>query len=125
MSDDELLDLKSLEPGEQLALAALVRLMVRLDGKFTAAEQEALQDLALSMGERRFWQVMDEAAQRLPDDDSIRAAALNVVRPNAREVLYVALLRVAQSDAIQPREAGLLEWLRESWGLEDNPGAYR
>ncbi|MEZ4227278.1 MAG: hypothetical protein R3B13_40450 [Polyangiaceae bacterium] len=119
--DHDSLPLKELGATDQVALAALLRLMVRLDGRFTDAEQEALGDLALSMGERRFWQVMDEAAQRLPDEESIRAAATGVTDQSAREVLYVALLRVAESDVIQATEAGLLAWLREQWAISETP----
>ncbi len=125
MTETDLLPLKELAPEDQLALAALLRMLVRLDGRFTDAEQESLQDLALSMGERRFWAVMDDAAQRLPDDDSIRECALGVTDKDAREMIFVALLRVAESDVIQPREAGLLDWLREQWKIADAPTAYR
>ncbi len=118
---DEPLPLKEIGPQDQVALAALLRLMVRLDGRFTEAEQEALGDLALSMGERRFWQVMDEAAQRLPDEAAIRDAALQVTDQSAREVLYLALVRVAESDVIQSTEAGLLAWLREHWSIVVTP----
>ncbi|MCA9594189.1 MAG: hypothetical protein KC776_12785 [Myxococcales bacterium] len=125
MTETDPLPLKELAPEDQLALAALLRMLVRLDGRFTDAEQEALQDLALSMGERRFWGVMDDAAQRLPDDESIRQCALRVTDADAREMIYVALLRVAESDVIQPREAGLLDWLRQKWNIRDAPTAYR
>lgn len=69
------------------------------------------------MGERRFWQVMDEAAQTLPDEAGIREAAKRVTDQDARELLYVALVRVAESDVIQSSEAGLLEWLRSEWNI--------
>lgn len=118
---EELLPLKDLAGNDQVALAALLRLMVRLDGRFTDAEQEALGDLALAMGERRFWQVMDEAAQRLPDEESIRKAATQVTDQTSRETLYVALVRVAESDVIQSTEAGLLAWLREQWSIIETP----
>ncbi len=117
MSDHAPLPLKDLAPSDQLALAALLRLLVRLDGHFTAGEQEELGDLALSMGERRFWQVMDQAAQTLPGEANIREAARGVTDQAARELLYVALVRVAESDVIQASEAGLLEWLRTEWGI--------
>ncbi len=117
----EPLPLKEIGPQDQVALAALLRLMVRLDGRFTEAEQEALGDLALSMGERRFWQVMDEAAQRLPDEAAIRDAAMKVTDQSAREVLYLALVRVAESDVIQSTEAGLLAWLRQHWSIVVTP----
>jgi hypothetical protein len=119
------LPLGDLAAPEQLALAALLRLLVRLDGQFTSEEQEALQDLALTMGERQFWRVMDEAGQTLPDDESIRQSALSVTNQASREIIYMALLRVAESDVIQTREASLLDWLLEHWGLKEIIGPSR
>jgi hypothetical protein len=117
--------LKELEPHEQLALAALLRLLVRLDGEFSAGEQAAVEEIALDYGERRFWKLMDEAAQKAPDEQGIRTAALSVVRPPARELIYGLLLGVAQSDVIQGRESSLLDWLRAEWRLDELPEPYR
>jgi hypothetical protein len=117
--------LKDLDEPEQLALAALLRLLVRLDGEFSAGEQGALEEIALDFGEKRFWKLMDEASQRAPDEPGIRAVALGVSRVQARELIYGLLLGVAQSDVIQGRESSLLEWLRAEWKLDELPEPYR
>ena len=118
-----MIDVKHLKASDQLALAALLRLAVRLDGEFSQAEQEALEDVAIDVGERSFWNLMDEAGRNLPDEESIRTAALAVTDPEARAAIYECVLHVARSDAIQTREMGLLEWLQKNWSLdrEGNP----
>ena len=116
---------RDLSPHEQLVLAALLRLAVRLDGKFSDAEREVLEDLALDFGEKTFWQLMDEAGRSLADDDSIRRAALGVESPEARQLIYSCVVNVVQSDSVQTREQGLLDWLVESWQLAPGAGPYR
>jgi Tellurite resistance protein TerB len=117
--------LKEIEPKAQLALAALLRLAVRLDGRFSEEEQHALEDVALELGEKRFWQVMDEAGRTLPDEESIRELALSITDTAAREAIFGAVLHVARSDSIQVKEEGLLTWLREAWKIEQDPAPYR
>ena len=109
---------RALGSEEQLVLAALLRLLVRLDGKFSDAEQEALEDIATDFGEKTFWQLMDEAGRRLPDEAAIRAGVGRVASADARELIYKLVLGVAQSDLIQGREQGLLDMLRASWQLD-------
>lgn len=116
---------RSLGGDEQLVLAGLLRLLVRLDGKFSDEEQEALEDLAADFGEKTFWQLMDEAGRQLPDEATIRDRAATVTAPDARETIYKLVLGVAQADCIQGREQNLLDWLRQSWKLDELGAAYR
>lgn len=110
-------NLKDLPASDQLALAGMLRLLVRLDGKFSAEEQEALEDISVEFGQQTFWQLMDEASRKLPDDSAIREAALAVSEP-ARALVYDCVLRVAQSDTIQVRELDLLDFLRQNWKID-------
>jgi hypothetical protein len=119
------IDLKDLTDGEQLALAALLRLLVRLDGQFSDAEQEALGEIALDFGEKRFWKVMEDAAQNAPDGDAIRTLARGITRQPARDLIYGLVLGVAMSDVIQGGESTLLEWLRSEWKIDEASPAYR
>jgi hypothetical protein len=116
---------RDLSAPEQLVLAALLRMAVRLDGKFSDAEREVLEDLALDFGEKTFWQLMDEAGRSLADDEGIRRAALAVENPEARHLIYSCVVSVVQSDSVQSREQGLLDWLVESWRISPDAGPYR
>ena len=112
---------KALSPNDQLALAALLRLLVRLDGKFSDEEQGELEEIALVYGEKTFWQMMDEAGRKLPDEESIKKQASSVTDPAARELIFACILGVARADSVQGKERGLLDWLRAEWQL-DSPG---
>lgn len=116
---------RSLEAGEQLVLAGLLRLLVRLDGKFSDEEQAALEDLASDFGEKTFWQLMDEAGRKLPDEAAIRDRVALVRSEEARTLIYKLVLDVARVDCIQGREQGLLDWLREAWKLDEAGSPYR
>ena len=125
MTDPREIQLKDLAETEQLALGALLRLLVRLDGQFSEAESEALQEIALDFGEKRFWKVMEDAAQKSPNEEAIRVLAAGVSRQPARELIYGLVLGVAMSDVIQGRESSLLEWLRKEWKVDEASTAYR
>lgn len=118
-------DLDALAPDDQLALAALLRLLVRLDGKFSEEEQGALEEIALAYGEKRFWQLMDEAGRKLSDESAIKQQASRVTDPTARQIIYGYILSVARSDTVQGREQGLLDWLESQWHVTAGGSAYR
>ena len=101
---------------ELLALAASARLMMRVDGELSEAELDYLEPLGASVGLsgdrwRRLW---DQAIRRLPDTRALRAAAA-VTRPEAREVIYEHLYRLADRDGLTDAEWDVLEWLDETW----------
>lgn len=107
-----------LSDDERLALAGLVRLMVKADGEFSPEEAGAVAELAVELGEVPFWAAIDRAAQELTDDDKIRAAARAVIRVDARETIYGALLALSQHGATTGGEDALLDWLADEWELE-------
>jgi hypothetical protein len=122
-------NLVQLSEQELIALAGLTRLMIRLDGRFTHEERNALRFIATrvalasaegkaaALGEERWWSSIDRAARALPDDASIREAALRVVRTEARESIHQLLCEVASADFAEGGEQGLLMWLAREWQL--------
>ncbi len=133
---------------EALALAGLLRVLIREDGKFSEQERVALSLVATSfaqvdevdraadsyrgsaeglapLGEERLYALIERAGEELGDDAAIRAAALTVTRPEARATIHALLFEVAASDVISNGESTLLDWLAEKWELEiphDLPG---
>ena len=93
-------------------------MMIRADGWFSEAEEERIDRIGDELGGRElFWKAISDSAQAFQDDAAVRAAALGVTRPEAREVILEVLAGVAAADAISPTEMTLLEALRREWGV--------
>jgi hypothetical protein len=135
-------ELEQLTSEELLVLAALLRCVIRIDRQFTAPEQEAVGRVAMRVaappegedpeattpyresaralepiGEERLFELIELAGEELPDDDSIREAALAVTRQEAREAIYGLVWEVAASDVAFRGESKLLDWLIGAWNL--------
>jgi hypothetical protein len=104
-----------LSPEEQRALVGLVRLMVRMDGEFTAAEVQAVQSLARDIGATRFWAAMTEANTMEMEE---LAQLVGVVREEKREWMYGVMVGLAAVDGIDVAESELLAWLMDTWQLD-------
>ncbi|MCP3963518.1 MAG: hypothetical protein GY719_37255 [bacterium] len=109
--------LDEMEDAERLALGTLVRVMVGVDGEYSAAEAAGLQQAAADLGEEQFWALLKEAGGRHVDDDVVEAQVKTVDREPAREAIYGVLFGIAASGSIVQREGRLLDWLAETWGL--------
>ncbi|MBX3230726.1 MAG: TerB family tellurite resistance protein [Labilithrix sp.] len=126
----------TLSPEEQFAFAALARVLVRLDGRFSEEEEQAIEAVAAELfatttvaGPYRsmpeadaadgsaVWDLIERAAETVPDDDALKAIAAGVTRPAAREAIYEAIYAVAASDVVAKEEWPMLEWLAAEWGI--------
>lgn len=139
---DSMNELEQLNDSELLTLAALARLMIRLDGQFTEDEERALGEIAdaiaapasqrdggdgpyregaepvEALGEAAFFELIELAGEELPDDASVREAARAVERPEARASIHALLHHLAVANTAQPRELALLGWLATEWQIE-------
>jgi hypothetical protein len=120
--------------------AALARVLVRIDGKFSRAEAEAIEHVATQIlglppsegpyresatGPERadatlVWELIERAERA--DDAAVQRAARGVTRAEARELIYEALHAIAASDAISREESSLLEWLEREWDITRSQG---
>lgn len=133
-------DIDELSRSELIALAGLLRAVIRIDGRFSEAERDALAQVAQMVaeeregarrggdtyresnplepiGEDRLFAFLEEAGTTLADDAAIRAAALAVTRPEARSAIHAAVTFVANVDVAARRELALLDWLAREWEL--------
>jgi hypothetical protein len=135
-------DVEPLTEQELLALAALLRLLIRMDGRFTDAEREALSVVARSVqetgapvppqdqtyrsapdstietiGEDRLDELLERAAKVYPNDEAVREAVLRITRQEARETIYGLVFEVSTADATLGQEPELLDWLAREWNL--------
>ena len=103
-----------LEKQERLALAGLVRLIVRMDGQFSADEVAAVAALAREVGATDFWSQMAQA-QTIEMDEL--GDLIEEVRPKVREWMYGVLTALAAVDGIEEAESDLLSWLEDTWEM--------
>ena len=114
-----LMKIDDLEAHEKLALGGLIRVLIRVDGSFSEAEEEALNAVAEDIGGAdALWRGISQSAQELRDDDAIRENAQKVVRPEARTMIRETLEGIALAETIEPSEQRLLDWVDETWGLK-------
>ncbi len=110
--------LNDLEPHEKLALAGLVRALIRMDGAVSPEEGSAVSKLAHQVGAKEFWALMGKAQESLPTPADVSEAAEKVIRREVRRWAYGELRRLADSDGVEVAEVALLEWLRRAWALD-------
>lgn len=112
------MDFTQLQPRERLALAALVRAMVRLDRNYSADESERLHRIADELGDpEAFWQTIERAEQEIIDGAKLESVTREVTRPDARSLILDVLESLGAAEALSAAEQKMLADLREIWGL--------
>ncbi len=106
-----------LSESEQVVLLSLVGLLARADGRISEAEMGTLEELRESIDPARFDRIRD-AASALDNPEAIFAAAGNVKRSEATQIIYGVVLGMCIPDTISENEGKLLERLATMWGLE-------
>lgn len=144
MEQDFGYDLFSPAPNSRRAMALCLAMVVAADGRFSGDELEFLLTEALP----RLNQLGDERAHArrlkpqsqlfirefrsihaacvaaigergIPDDQFVARVLATVTEPDYRERLFDLMLQTACSDGLdREREAGLLRYCLETWGLE-------
>jgi hypothetical protein len=109
--------LLDLDPDEKVALVALVRFMVRMDGVFSPVEVKALTALAKEIGSAEFWTTMRDVQQRVVSADDLVQIVEQVKRREVKEWIYGVLVGIAAVDGMDDAEVQLLEWVQDTWGL--------
>lgn len=115
-NDERSLD--QLTDQEGLALIALAREIVSLDGRVSDAERAALDDLAAELGPDRYDALLERSQSLAGTDEELEELVSAVEAPAAREAIFAALFDLASSTSIDPAELELLDWLAETWELE-------
>ncbi len=114
------MNLSDLTADEKLVLGALIRLMVRADGRFTEEEEQRIQDIGADIGSAEdLWRAVSDSAQRYTSEATTKAAIPSVTRPEARTMIFDVVLGVATADTIAPGEQVILDSLRTAWDLRD------
>lgn len=108
--------LDDLDNQEQLVFGALVRLMLRADGKFTEAEEKKVDGVGARLAAAdRIWSVVSASAQAFPDDEAMRLSVTGITRADVRKMVRDALAEIADDGEVSPQEKALLDWLDGVW----------
>ena len=111
------MDLRELGHDEQLALVALVELVVEANARVTAEESHEVSHVAEALGRKRYRRLTEEADDRFRDEAAFREFLATITRQDARELIYGTVLRAASADTMSNPESALLEWLAKAWQI--------
>lgn len=110
------MSIESLSSTEQLALSALMRRLVLADARVSSPEVAKLNRLVAQVGA----QILGDAERLIQDDPAGLDPLLDMVtRPEARRVIYDALVEAAECDGLVEVEATMLTHVRAAWALHD------
>lgn len=119
------MELEELNQDERTALVGLMKLTVLSDGNVSEEELEDIEDLVDAFGEEAYESTLDAFEKRFTDVEGFKAFLAKIGRQDARELIFGTMLEAAGSEAIEGREAELLDWLAKVWNIkieiEDEP----
>ena len=111
------MELSDLNREEQIALAALLELVVEANATVSDDELNEVEHVVNALGPEAYAEAADEAAARFRDEAELKAFLPSITRQEARELIYGAVLEAALPDAISTHEAAILNWLGKEWSV--------
>lgn len=109
------MELSELSHDEQLALVALVEVVVASDAAVSDEEESFVVRLAGELGDEAYYALIDEADERFPDEAELKDFLGTIQRQEARELIYGTVLEAALPDVVDQHESSLLGWLATVW----------
>lgn len=100
---------------EQIALVAMARHLVLIDGALSDSELFELIRIGFEMGKDVFEAALDATESWFHDREQVLHYAENVLENAARARVLSELARIAHSDAITRDEMAFMKALRERW----------
>jgi uncharacterized tellurite resistance protein B-like protein len=111
------MELSDLTHDEQLALVALVEVIVASDATVSDDEQEQIGMIVDAFGDDAYQALADEADERFGDEAALKTFLVGLQRQEARELIYGTALETALPDVIDRHESSLLGWLATAWSI--------
>jgi len=111
------MELSDLTHEEKVALVALLEMVVAADGAVSGSELAQLDRVIAELGSDTYAALADEVDRRFPSEDELRPFLARLGRPEARELIYGAVLDAAIPGAVEVRESRVLDWLARAWGV--------
>ncbi len=114
------MELNDLTAHEQLVLIGLVKMIVHADQQVSPEERAVLRTLQRALGEATWNQRVREASESFGTIPDLEAAAQQVERPEAQQLIHRILGELAGSDEVIPAEAHILQWIDQTWALSED-----
>lgn len=111
------MDIHDLNELEELVLIRLLKAVIRADSQLTHHEGAEMKRVAVAMGPARFMERIEQARQLTSRLSDVKAAAVDVKRPEARQLIHSMLTEMAERDGMDPEEQELLDWVAMTWEL--------
>ena len=118
------MDVAELTSQEQVALMALIDLLILSDGEVSEGEEAHIKMLVDEMGEEDYLDALDEARAWVTDVDDLEDLLRKVKRPEAQEMILAAVLEVALDEGIDAREDELIELAARVWEIDPDMGGF-
>jgi hypothetical protein len=112
------MELEDLNQDERTALVGLMKATVMSDGNVSEDELEYVEELVDAFGEDVYESTLDAFETRFKDGASFKTFLTKIGRQDARELIFGTVLEAAGAEAIEGREAELLEWLTKAWNIK-------
>ena len=111
------MELSQLSTEEQVALVALLELVIESNARVSEEEADRIDAVVAAIGEDAYRSAAAEVDGRFHDEQDVRAFLPTVTRQEARELIYGTVFEAAISDAVDTHESDLLEWLASVWQI--------
>lgn len=111
------MELADLNQDERTAVVGLMQMVVFSSGDVSEEELEHVEELVDAFGEEAYQATLDAFEKRFPDGDSFRAFLRTIGRQDARDLIFGTVLEAAGAEAVEDREAELLDWLAKAWDI--------
>jgi hypothetical protein len=111
------MDLSELTAEEQVALVALLEMVIESNARVSEDEADRIDAVVAAIGEEAYRRAAAEVDRRFHDEADLRAFVPAVTRQEARDVIYGTVLDAAISDPADTSASELLEWLADAWEI--------
>lgn len=112
------MELADLNQDERTVLVGLLKLVMMSDGTISDDELEQIEMVVGAWGEEPYQTTLDMFEKRFIDEAGFRAFIKTIGRQEARELIYAIVSDSAGMEAVEGKEAELLDWLAETWKLD-------
>jgi hypothetical protein len=111
------MELSDLNQDERTAIVGLMQMVVFSNSDVSEEEMEHVGELVDAFGEDGYQTTLDAFEKRFPDVESFRSFLRTIVRQDARDLIFGTVLEAAGAEAVEDREAEILDWLAKTWNV--------